>query len=98
MAQQIATVWRDLDVENRFRGEKISDRRADFCIWQQNQQARRIFAEADLDWAAKHSFGFDTAQRAFSNLSSVWQLCPRQDRKSTRLNSSHSSISYAVFC
>src|SRR6266568_5839952 len=23
---------------------------------------------------------------------------PRQDRKSTRLNSSHSSISYAVFC
>src|SRR5689334_23659860 len=24
--------------------------------------------------------------------------CPRQDRKSTRLNSSHSSISYAVFC
>src|SRR6266568_8576015 len=24
--------------------------------------------------------------------------CPRRDRKSTRLNSSHSSISYAVFC
>src|SRR5689334_25044845 len=24
--------------------------------------------------------------------------CRRQDRKSTRLNSSHSSISYAVFC
>src|SRR5689334_1756015 len=31
----------------------------------------------------------------------MWQLqhrMPRQDRKSTRLNSSHSSISYAVFC
>src|SRR6266481_5948511 len=28
-----------------------------------------------------------------------WQLRrPRRDRKSTRLNSSHSSISYAVFC
>src|SRR5688572_31361009 len=25
-------------------------------------------------------------------------LCLRQDRKSTRLNSSHSQISYAVFC
>src|SRR5438477_5078132 len=25
-------------------------------------------------------------------------LAPRQDRKSTRLNSSHMSISYAVFC
>src|SRR5689334_24163962 len=24
--------------------------------------------------------------------------CPSRDRKSTRLNSSHSSISYAVFC
>src|SRR5688572_31368278 len=24
--------------------------------------------------------------------------CPSQDRKSTRLNSSHSQISYAVFC
>src|SRR5689334_24614937 len=26
------------------------------------------------------------------------QFCVAQDRKSTRLNSSHSSISYAVFC
>src|SRR5689334_24705245 len=25
-------------------------------------------------------------------------VCTEQDRKSTRLNSSHSSISYAVFC
>src|SRR5688572_32503759 len=25
-------------------------------------------------------------------------LCPQGDRKSTRLNSSHSQISYAVFC
>src|SRR5438309_6822134 len=28
----------------------------------------------------------------------VLPVRPRQDRKSTRLNSSHSSISYAVFC
>src|SRR2546427_7819957 len=26
------------------------------------------------------------------------RVLPRQDRKSTRLNSSHSQISYAVFC
>src|SRR2546430_12540133 len=78
MAQQIATVWCDLDVENRVRREKITDRRADFGIWRQNQQAGRIFAEADLDWAAKHSFGFDTAEFAISNLSSVRQLCPWQ--------------------
>src|SRR3712207_7428414 len=26
------------------------------------------------------------------------RICPRQDRKSTRLNSSHANISYAVFC
>src|SRR3712207_6934466 len=26
------------------------------------------------------------------------QQCARQDRKSTRLNSSHANISYAVFC
>src|SRR3712207_7777017 len=29
----------------------------------------------------------------------VWECgCSRQDRKSTRLNSSHANISYAVFC
>src|ERR1035441_4956318 len=28
----------------------------------------------------------------------AWLDCPRRDRKSTRLNSSHLGISYAVFC
>src|SRR5688572_31528312 len=28
----------------------------------------------------------------------MWALFAREDRKSTRLNSSHSQISYAVFC
>src|SRR3712207_7277771 len=27
-----------------------------------------------------------------------WQSIPQSDRKSTRLNSSHANISYAVFC
>src|SRR6266568_5944454 len=40
-----------------------------------------------ISWAATHVFFGD-------------ERCvpPDQDRKSTRLNSSHSSISYAVFC
>src|SRR2546430_13479012 len=32
------------------------------------------------------------------NLDAVLQLLATSDRKSTRLNSSHSQISYAVFC
>src|ERR1035437_251502 len=31
-------------------------------------------------------------------LRSSTRLCPARDRKSTRLNSSHANISYAVFC
>src|SRR5689334_23901968 len=34
----------------------------------------------------------------FSPSASPWSAVMRTDRKSTRLNSSHSSISYAVFC
>src|SRR5207249_11471685 len=37
-----------------------------------------------------------TGLQAFTSLEPV--LCPFRDRKSTRLNSSHVSISYAVFC
>ncbi len=73
-----AAVWRDLDVENGVGWKKITDRRADLCIWRQNQQTRCIFAEANLDWAAKHSFTFNAAEFAFSNFSSVPQLCSGQ--------------------
>src|SRR6266852_8884393 len=33
-----------------------------------------------------------------SSAASGWNGCAGRDRKSTRLNSSHGSISYAVFC
>src|SRR5256885_12065403 len=36
--------------------------------------------------------------RALQSLDQIVELSPRQDRKSTRLNSSHLVISYAVFC
>src|SRR5437667_4696168 len=78
MTEQVAAVWRDLDIENRLRGKELADRRTDFCIWRQNQQTGRIFAEAELDRAAKHSFRFNPAEFAFSNLSSVRQLRARQ--------------------
>src|SRR5438128_11934834 len=45
----------------------------------------------------------DRAERTFSNLNAcntnpALQKIDKEDRKSTRLNSSHGSISYAVFC
>src|SRR3712207_8472598 len=36
--------------------------------------------------------------RAGANHHRHWYGMPKQDRKSTRLNSSHANISYAVFC
>src|SRR5205809_3619826 len=81
MAQQVAAVRRDLDIENRVRWKKITDRRANFCIWRQNQQARSIFAQAELDWTAKHSFAFNATQFTFSNFSSVRQLCSGQRKR-----------------
>src|SRR5262249_16040834 len=74
MTQQIAAVWRDLDVQNRIRWKKISDRRANFCFGRQYQQAGCIFAQAELDRTAKHSFRLNAAQCALSNLDSVRQF------------------------
>src|SRR4030095_10399303 len=78
MTQQVATVRCDFDVKNRVSWEKIGDGRTNLCSRLQNQEAGSVFSEAELDWAAKHSCGFDAAQFAFTNLQSVWQLGPRQ--------------------
>src|SRR5438067_5730348 len=40
----------------------------------------------------------DASPNALATSGSTKRLVTRQDRKSTRLNSSHVSISYAVFC
>src|SRR2546427_839774 len=40
----------------------------------------------------------DVLDRSFADNTSSWELGSDGDRKSTRLNSSHSQISYAVFC
>ena len=52
MTEQIAAVRSDLDVENRIAWEKIGNRRANFCFRRQNQQARGVFAQAELNGAA----------------------------------------------
>src|SRR2546430_9067558 len=51
------------------------------------------------NWPATNSEGlarnWDSAAKA---IESAWTKVRKLDRKSTRLNSSHSQISYAVFC
>src|SRR5699024_11451941 len=42
--------------------------------------------------------GRDTIEKIFSSIFKAEDSLVRPDRKSTRLNSSHVSISYAVFC
>src|SRR5947207_6401584 len=55
--------------------------------------AKRQFARADRCWICKGEFTNINNNVAINDLE---MKC--QDRKSTRLNSSHTVISYAVFC
>src|SRR2546421_13095010 len=53
--------------------------------------------------ALLHSFAFETAEHIFRQIGQDDPRCAMAhwgiaDRKSTRLNSSHDQISYAVFC
>src|SRR5438477_7804030 len=43
-------------------------------------------------------FGVHVRQQRIHQLRDVFLVVAQRDRKSTRLNSSHMSISYAVFC
>src|SRR2546430_2878240 len=47
---------------------------------------------------SKVAFSCGYQQLTAANLAAAIGLTPVADRKSTRLNSSHSQISYAVFC
>src|SRR5205085_4792009 len=57
------------------------------------EQARRIAERFEVHHTPKHGSWLNVAEIELSALS---RQC--LDRKSTRLNSSHSQISYAVFC
>src|SRR5438445_9284752 len=57
-------------------------------------RARHRHAEADLDWLR----GECDRHRAAEPVKVGFSMSMTGDRKSTRLNSSHANISYAVFC
>ena len=65
MAQQIAAVRRDLDIEDRVFWKKGRDRFADLRFRRKDQKAIAIFRESELARAAKHSLRFDPAQFAW---------------------------------
>src|SRR3712207_9017965 len=50
-----------------------------------------LVAEPDIDWSRVTAFHLD-------EYVGLPETHPARDRKSTRLNSSHANISYAVFC
>src|SRR5207253_9711357 len=55
--------------------------------------------ERELGTAIRGDVRFDAGSRLlYSTDASMYQMEPVGDRKSTRLNSSHVAISYAVFC
>src|SRR5207245_11499453 len=53
--------------------------------------------QVSMSWAANEFFGESSYDYHF-NVPGVSFIASSGDRKSTRLNSSHGSISYAVFC
>src|SRR3712207_9198517 len=57
--------------------------------------SRRVVGR--VAWKSKNSSGSMSAKRVASHRR-VKYAPAREDRKSTRLNSSHANISYAVFC
>src|SRR3712207_7888215 len=67
------------------------------------REARSVYwsaGGADMqDRAAKtFTFGYDLSEAGAFEPSGQFVVTANKDRKSTRLNSSHANISYAVFC
>src|SRR3712207_8894487 len=60
--------------------------------------------DVDTEEVVKHHFGNDDWEECYHGIEHenaaliIEILLSEQDRKSTRLNSSHANISYAVFC
>src|SRR2546427_6805307 len=68
------------------------------ALGQQGGIARSQIVDDRVE-AFPERLGSDTGAREHLFIDETVQLCSDlQDRKSTRLNSSHSQISYAVFC
>src|SRR3712207_7449458 len=61
-------------------------------------QRPRVAARLGADVRARRARRRGDGELAVQRVGEVRQLRARRDRKSTRLNSSHANISYAVFC
>src|SRR5258708_10716532 len=64
-------------------------------------QAQALLLSAGSSWSVAQLLAYALCSGAIGALVTNWQptrLLRRRDRKSTRLNSSHQIISYAVFC
>src|SRR3712207_7645396 len=55
-------------------------------------------AAFQINFVAVTALASGTGEGRVAALNYAWQLLMLPDRKSTRLNSSHANISYAVFC
>src|SRR5690606_10929168 len=67
----------------------------------QGEQRRRFFPHRQSSTAARSTARLThlaAAERLLKHARQTLEAAVRQDRKSTRLNSSHVKISYAVFC
>src|SRR5438105_5312874 len=78
MTEQIASVWRDFDIEDRVGWKYLSNWRADSRLGRQNQEADCVFADAQFFCTAKHPFAINAAQFALPNPQSAGQFRPRQ--------------------
>src|SRR2546427_2244232 len=65
-------------------------------IFEYFEQMERFMESGRYDAGSGSGFVPESDPRTYNG--AVWLLARRTDRKSTRLNSSHSQISYAVFC
>src|SRR5690242_21192384 len=66
-----------------------------FTLEARRKTTHHAFSENNHSPKDNHFF---QVQNKFPTLKSPFRIPHRRDRKSTRLNSSHMSISYAVFC
>src|SRR3712207_8046532 len=67
-------------------------------IFVHRQRDRRAISHHPADWFGRHGCGLQGRAAGDESLRRDQDPAPEVDRKSTRLNSSHANISYAVFC
>ena len=78
MAQQIAAVRRDLDVQNYIFGKERGDRFPDLCVRRENQKSIAVLRKTELARTAKHTLRFNAAEFARLDLQVVHQHCAGQ--------------------